>query len=417
MKKQIILYTILFLAYHQMEAITINDSSATALNQVMLYGDSSFVEHSNHIYKEGDMFKILEQSEHEHPDADQKQKFKWYKVETPDQQVGWIFGDGLAIYVEQQELAPALRPYHRKRMQLGNGFDNAVTWIAAIHGRDNFHAQDYMNPLYNEYYLVVTNPRGRSVLMKCSGESARGETTIKNVKSLDITGDGHPEFIVQRGTKNIGSHIIERELEIYSFKAGTLVSIFQESLGLSYETGVPSPALYKHVEIEKQSIRISYLNYMTCDLYSQKLDTDARYPRQERCMEYVTSTYYWDKRTKSFKNPYGRTHISPQGGTWASGAVIKESPKKEGRTLAHIQKGAALTLIKHYENYVVEGGKKKIENWFFVQTEDGKKGYILSQSVGFVDLEHADILNQYYLNPPISKSDWKGDGSAFITFK
>ncbi len=414
MKTQLTTYLFLLLFSIPVWSITIDQSTATALNPVNLYADSTFTEDTEYVYKEGDMFRVLRESAYEHPDADQKQKFKWYQVETPDNRVGWIFGDGLAVYVSQQDLDPVLLPYHRRKVTLGNGFDSAITWVASIQGRDNFHQEDYMNPLYSEFYLVVTNFRGRSVMMKCAGESARGETSIKNVETKDITGDGHPEFIVQRGTKNVGSHIIERDLEIYSLKAGTLVSIFKENMGLAYETGIPSPALYKYVEIEDRTIRISYLDYVVCDNYKQSHPTDAKYPRQERCMEYVTSYYNWDKRSKAFKNLYGNSRTSPKGGSWESGIALKNVPKNNGNTISRINRGDVLTLIKHYEEYVVENGKKKIRNWFYVSDSKGKLGYVDASQIGFMELEHADVLNRYYLNPPLSKSDWKLDAGLFL---
>lgn len=394
--------------------IQIDTYSATSLNTVTLYMDSTFVEEAGYEYKEGSYFKVLEESYFEHPDADQKQKFKWFRVETADKQTGWIFGDGLAVFVPLQDVEKPLKSFHRKKMDLGNGFDGATLWVAAIQGRDNFHAQDYMNPLYNEYYLVVTNKRGKSVLMKCSGESARGETFIQNVQNKDITGDGYPEFIVQRRTESISSSMDEREVEIFTMKAGTLSSIFLEHMTLSYESNVPSPALYKQIEIENQSIRVSYIDYVSGKQYSLDYDQGPSYPRRERCMEYVTAYYSWDKRTKSFRNLYGESRLAPQAGLWKSSFILKEKPLYSSRTVGNILSNEAVSIIKHYEEYVMEGGKKMVKNWFFVQSKDGKYGYVPAEKIGFIQTEHADILNKYYLNPPLSKQDWTTDGDAFL---
>lgn len=414
MYRLIIIHTIFFFMSFDAFGIQIDSSSATALNTVTLYADSTFVEEVGHVYREGTFFKVLKKSYFEHPDADQKQKFKWFQVQTADKEIGWIFGDGLAIFVPLQDVDKALKSFHQKKMNLGNGFDGATLWIAAIQGRDNFHAQDYMNPLYNEYYLVVTNKRGNSVLMKCSGESARGQTFVQNVQYKDITGDGYPEFIVQRRTEGVSSSMDEREVEIFTMKAGTLSSIFSEHMTLSYEADVPSPALYKQIEIEDRSIRVSYIDYVSGKRYSLDYNQGPNYPRRERCMEYVTAYYSWDKRTKTFKNLYGESRLAPKAGLWKNSFMIKEKPQYSSRTISNIRSNEAVSVIKHYEEYVVEGGKKKVKNWFFVQSKDGKYGYIPAEKLGFVQTEHADILNRYYLNPPLSKQEWTTDGNAFL---
>ncbi len=414
MKKSSILILFVCFWVGTLSAIQIDQTSATALNTVTLYGDSTFIQHSDYEYKEGAFFKIIGETYYEHPDADQKQKFKWYKVETSDKQIGWIFGDGLAVYVPFNDLDPVLQPYHRKKVSLGNGFDNAMTWVGAIHGRDNFHAQDYMNPLYNEYYLVVTNHRGNSVLMKCSGESVRGETFVQKVEARDITNDGFPEFIVQRRTANVGSVLDEREIEVFSMKAGILSSVFHEHMTLNYEPDVPSPALYKQIEIENQSIRISYVDYVLPNRYKQDHQLGHIYTRKERCMEYVTAYYTWDKRTKTFKNLYGESRMALQGGLWSGSFSIKEKPLFSSPTVDQIKEKEVVTIIKHYEEYAVEGGQKVINNWFYVKTSNGKYGYVPAKKLGFIQIEHANLLNQYYLNPPIAKSEWKTDGDRFI---
>ncbi len=412
--KKLAIHIILLLASINCWGVTIDQTSATALNQVRLYKDSSFVEPTRIFFKEGDVFNIIDESLLQHPDADQKQKFKWYKIKSSNGDIGWIFGDGLAVFVAQQELNHIFQPFHQKKVKLSSGFENATTWIASIQGRDNFHQHDYMNPLYNEYYLVATNHRGRSVLMKCAGESARGETLIQRISCRDITGDGYEEFIIQRSTLNNGSHIEEKEVEIFSMKAGTLASIFLEHMSLAYEVNVPSPALYKFIEIENQSIRVSYIDYMPCQDYSQNCETDARFKKSERCMEYVTTYYNWDKRTKTFKNLYGSATMAIQGGVWKTGTALKKEPQNQSATISYLRKDQSLTIIKHYEKYVVEQGQKKIKNWFYVKDAEGIYGYIPAEKTGIASVEHADILNLYYSNPPLSKLTWNIKNIRFL---
>ncbi len=396
------------------QAIEIDKRSAAALNQVVLYEDSTFIHHSNHTYREGALFRVLDETTKQHPDADQKQKFKWYKVETPDKRTGWIFGDGLAVYVEKNDVEPVLLPLHRKQIDLGQGFENSLMWIASIQGRDNFHAHDYMNPLYNEYYLVITNARGKSILLRCAGESARGETDIKDVQTRDLTGDAVPEIIIQRSTLNVGSHLDQREIEIFSLKAGTFSSVFRQHFTLAYDNEFPSPSLYKYIDIEDKGIRISYVDYVPCSKYAHH-EADPRFKRRERCMEYVTDYLSWDARKKEFSSAYGETRMDISGGVYES-TPLKPEPERGSKTLTYIPNTERITIIKHYEEYVLEHGKKKIRNWFFVKTTNGKTGYIQAENAGLIEVEHADILNRYYANPPLSKTTWKMDGAEFVRY-
>lgn len=396
--------------------LEIDASSATALNHITLYQDSTFVTEIGD-YPEGSLFKILAESHYQHPDADQKQKFKWFRLEARDGKIGWGFGDGLAVFVPEADLVPALKPYCRKRLDLGSGFDGALTWVAAIHGRDNFHAEDYLNPLYSECYLVITSTRGKSVQVKCSGESVRGETRLGQLLTQDITGDGKPEIILERRTTAVGSQMEEAELEVFSMKAGTLASVFLEHLSLSYETHIPSPAISKFVEISTKTIRVSYLDYVTLEKYAQNYPKGPAHPRKERCMEYVTATYSWNSRNKNFQNLYGETRLAPQARLWEGAAALTESPHAQGPPLAYVQAGQRLEIIKHHEEYVVRGGQKKVEHWFFVQNQRGQQGYLPAKAVKLTNMEPAEVLNRYYLHPPLSKSEWSVPEQVFVSFK
>lgn len=416
MKETIAHILFLFLSFTAL-GLDINSSSATALNTVTLYKDSTFIQDTKD-YSEGTFFKVLETSYYEHPDGDQKQKFKWFKVETEDQQIGWVFGDGLAVFVPREQLSEVLLPFHNAKISLGQGFQNATTWIAAIQGRDNFHAQDYMNPLYSEYYLVITNQKGKSVMLKCAGESARGETIVHQITMKDVTSDNYTDIIIERGTSTYESELDERELEIFSYKAGTLTSVFLEHLTLSYDTNIPSPALYKYVEIDPRYIRVSYVNYALSTATTSQKNIPVNH-QNERGIEYITTYYKWDKRQKVFKNLYGNSastlFANPRGND--NGAtIIRTSPSKDATVVERIyQLEDVINVFKHYEKYVLENGQKKIEHWFFVETSDGSKmGYIPAKSVYFTDIDHAELLNSYYANPPLSKSEWKADARTFL---
>ncbi len=395
------------------QAVEIDLKSATSLNQISLYKDSTFIEDTGVLYKEGELFTVLEETELQHPDADQKQKFKWYKVQTPDGKTGWIFGDGLAVHVSKNYLSTTLKAYYHKKINLGNGFESATAWIASIEGRDNFHAQDYMNPLYSEYYLVITNNRGKSVIMKCSGESARGETEVVEIITKDLTGDNYDEIIIHRKTKNVGSNIDEREIEIFTMRAGTLSSVFSENLSLTYEAQVPSPALYKFIEIEKQAIRIAYVNYVNCNQYKALKGIKNDQPKKERCLEYVVSYYNWNKKNKKFENLYGDSRSVVRGISKQS-TYLKSSPNNNGSSMGIVQKEEKVCIIKHYEEYQLIQGEKQIIHWFYIKNAKGEMGYIPAQYINFKNVEHSDLLNLYYKEAPISKFNWRANFNDFF---
>ncbi len=393
----------------------VSTHSATALNQINIYPDSTFFSNDFVKYKEGSLFEIVSTSVLEHEDADQNQKFKWYQVRSIiDGQIGWAYGDGLATYSSEYEVPSRLKAFHNKTIRLNEGFEDAVMWIASIQGRDNFHKQDYMNPIYNEYYLVLTNNKGKSVHLKCSGVSAMGETSIHKLLLADVTEDKIPEFIIQRSTLANGSDIEERALEIYSMKAGTLVNIFEERMTLTFRENTKSPALFKYAQIDKNSIRISFLDYKKCTQYKLDYETDLQKYIEERCLEYVTYTYNWDKYENKYRLLYDETRIAPEAGIRDNTAVLKVKPTKDARSISTITSSDLLTVVKHSESYSVVEGKKHIHQYLLVQTPSGQMGYVPAEDIGFIDIEHADIINTFYPQAILIKNDWKRN-EDFIT--
>jgi len=152
----------------------LSSRSATALNKVVLYSDSSFFQHSSIVYEEGDLFEVLKETRYEHEDAAQNQKFKWFYVRTPDEKEGWIYGDGLAVIQPLDEIQGAIKKYHQKEIDYSGKGEPIFTWIASIEGKDNFHEEDHLNPLYKEQYLVLTSPLKKSAHIQLSGQSAMG---------------------------------------------------------------------------------------------------------------------------------------------------------------------------------------------------------------------------------------------------
>ncbi len=387
--------------------IILRAKAASALNTVTLYPDSTFVKHSNIAYKEGALFEILEETKLEHEDDAQNQKFKWYKVKTKDGKTGWVFGDALAVILSQNEIPAQLKNFHQKKISLSSGFEQAMIWIAATNGRDNFHKNDFLNPAYREYYIVVTNEHHKSVHLKYGGISAMGKTDVMRFEMKDLTGDQVPDFILVNSSLPSGKLTENRNLEIYSIQAGTLTKIFEERLNLTFDNDDPSPALFKFVEIDQQSIRIEYVDYIACQKYKAIPEIKIRNSPHERCMEYVTYTWQWNKQKKMYVPFYKESRTPPKAGVKNYGVTLLDSPRAAARTIKAVQLQDKLKVIAHFEKYVLENGVQKATPYLFVQLPQGQTGYIPAKKIGFIKMQHADLLNKFYQNPPTAKIDWK----------
>ena len=389
--------------------IIFQNKSATALNNLTLYPDSTFTKHSNIDFKAGELFEVLGSSHLEHEDMEQNQKYKWYYVKTATGQIGWVFGDAIAVILPDQYVEPALRSFHKKRFAFNNGFEKSVLWVASMEGRDNFHEKDYLNPLYKEFYLVLTNEQGRSVQINYAGESAIGKSELKHFQFYDVSGDKVPELIFQKSSFPTGLGFENRSLEIYSFQAGTLLQVFQEQMNLNYSDKMPAPSLFKYVEIDGPLIRVEYIDYVKCHKYSLLYDKGKVSHSRERCMEFVTYTYKWDERISAYHTLYEESRSAPEAGIRKAGIMLSEEPSVTSKKRGLIQRSDQLQVIKHNEAFKSRSGKKFVENYLFVKLPNGKTGYVPANQIGFLNSEHAALLNKYYKNTPIHKSKWKSN--------
>ena len=390
---------------------------ATALNTVTLYPDSSFFEHSSVVYEEGALFEVLRETRYEHEDAAQNQKFKWYLVKTPDGKKGWIFGDGLAVLLPKDEIKEDLKKYHQQAIVYANGEDPLVAWIASIEGRDNLHEEEHLNPLYKEQYLVLTSPLKKSVHIQLSGFSAMGSNELQQVRFTDINGDDIAEVVLVRNSSDVGSALENRSLEIYAFQAGSIVKIFEERLTLSYESNQPAPSLFKVVNISENTIRVGFVDYVACRNYSLALETNEVSKTQERCMEYATYTYVWSVAEQSYQLLYEESRAALEGVLQSKkGYVLRREPSFLAEAVEHLPNEAPLIIIKHYEKIIKRNDKKVLIPYLYVKTPAGNYGYLHADKVRFNNQEYAEVLQQFYKNPPLLKENWASD-AAFLFFK
>jgi len=387
--------------------------TGTAIGQISLYSDSSFLKPANINFEEGQLFEVIGESQLEHEDNAQNQKFKWYQVQTTEGQKGWVFGDGIAVIVPDAQVEDLLKPFHKKKRRFNNGFEVSRIWVAAVEGRDNFHSQDFMNPIYSEQYIVITNDRNRSVHIKYGGVSAMGETKLRRFELHDISGDHIPELVLLSSSTTQNNPVENRNFSIHSFQAGTLEKVLEERMTLTYSNDEPSPALFKHIEIEGQSIRVEYVDYVNCSEYTLSHDFDVKSSKKERCLEYITYTYIWDERVNSFRLLYEKSHSPPIAGVRNIGLALQKAPKLSAARGSVVAINQPIEIIKHYEKFILERGVKKIESYFYVHLGAGEYGYLPAKFVGLVDIKHANLLNQYYSNTPLAKSEWTSPDDFF----
>jgi len=393
------------------------DAPATALNKVTLYPDSSFFQHSSIVYEEGNLFEVLGETRYEHEDAAQNQKFKWYFVRTPDNQTGWIYGDGLAILQPLDEIRGQLKNYYKKEMEYAGNGEKIITWIASIEGKDNFHEEDHLNPLYKEQYLVLTSSLKKSAHIQLSGQSAMGTNTLKQLRLMDINEDGVAEVILESSSQDNNSDLEGRLLEIYAFQAGTITKVFEDRLTLTYQGNQPSPALFKNIEIGEQTIRVAYVDYLACSNYSCPFETNEVSKTQERCMEYVTYTYLWNDNFQNYQPLYEESRTYVTGSIKAKkGYALRREPSYLAEVVEQLSNNVPLTIIKHYEKIIKRQEEKIAVPYLWVKTQNGNYGYIHADQVQFQEVEHAHLLNSYYQDPPLLKVDWTNEAPA-VFFK
>ena len=380
---------------------------ATALNTVTLYPDSSYFEHSDIRFSEGELFEVLNETTLLHLDDAQNQKFRWYKVRSLSGQEGWIFGDGLAVIMENKNIDSKLQSFHKKKISLNNGFEKSVTWMAAIQGRDNLHDNDLLNTTYHEYYVVVTNEHGKSVHMNYESQSAMGREVLNLFKMKDVTNDGVADFLMETKSYSSSSDLENRTLEIFSLQSGNLKKVLDERMTLTYDDDLFSPAMFKSVEVSATSIRVEFVDYLPCQKFSLPYQYEKSSETQERCIEFVTYTYAWDNRKKQFVQFYKENRNALKGIITQPKIFLKSEPSFLSKKIEKLAPNIPFVIIKHFEKVFMQNGEKKISPYLYVQSANGNRGYIRGKVVRFLNTEHADVLHHFYQKPPLSKTELK----------
>jgi hypothetical protein len=396
----------------------ITDKMAVSVSHIILFSDSSYTKQTATSYPEGELFEILGSTFNQHFDNDQRQKFKWFRVRTPDRRIGWVFGDGLARPKADNAIETRFKNFHKKDISLNNGFEKSVMWIASLDGTDFIYEAEARNPLYNETYLVITNDRKHSVFVHIGGSGSHGKATASFLEINDVTADKVPDVLLQRSNFPINSAIEDRIFEIYSMQGGNMVKIFEEPMTLTFEPNTPSPALFKHIEIDTkaQTIRMEYIEYMICDKYSLKLPKGEESKALDKCMEAVTSTYIWNKQLRKFDILYDVSRTNPICNPSKVVISLYEKPNPTSKIIENILQKTVLQAIKHYDFFIQEKQLIRATPYIFVRTPAGKMGYVLAKEVQFGTVGYPLVINKFYQNPVVSKADWKVE-DGFVVVK
>jgi hypothetical protein len=297
-----------------------------------------------------------------------------------------------------------LRPYFKKSANFDNGFEKATIWLANTNGHD-VKTVPTTNPIYQEFYLVVTNERGFCVLLNYANVSETNKKSLQSLHFQDLTDNKINEILLETTAIPTGSTLEEHIFEIYSFKSGALAKLFEERLTLTWEADVPAPSFSKFVEIEGTTIRVAYVDYVNCDKSRLNLPTDTRSKTQERCLEYVTYSFRWDKIERIFRPLYAESRRTVQAVVTET-TTLKKDPSVFSASATLVSPADRLQIIKHYEVLATENGEKKLDTWLYVRHPSGVSGYVRGRDLVFKNTEHATVLRDYYQKPPLWKPDW-----------
>ena len=391
--------------------IILQKRAAVTVSPVRFYADSSFTKSTETTFTEGELFEIISETLKEHFDNTQTQTFKWYKVRSLNGQTGWIFGDNLAVVMPELLIDNRLKPFYKKEAHFDNGFEKSLIWVASSEGHDVKKS----NPAYKELYLIITNDGGKSVNLNFSNINDLSKKYLQSIYFQDVTNNKIDEIIIETSNTTSDKEIEERNIEIYTFKAGSLSKIFEERLTLTWEEDVPSPAFSKFIEIEGSEIRIAYVDYVPCEKYSLRMPTDVRSQTMERCLEYVTYSFVWDNAKRNFQ-PFYRESRAPLNGLIKKTLTLRKAPSVNSDKIATLATDDKVLIIKHFDALKSEKGVKKIDNWLYVKHPSGIYGYVHADDIVFKNIEHAAVLKEYYNKTPLLKQDWTS-AAVFLSVK
>jgi len=368
-----------------------SEKLAVSVNKFILFPDSSYYNHSNIAIAEGETFELLEETALFHEDDSQTQKYKWFKIKLKTGQIGWVFGNNIAVFdrdaMEKLELKD-------QKGKLSYNYYNSKVWAASIFGYD---AQTSVKTPYLEKYLVFTNSARQSRYIQIGREQVEGKSWVGDVQLIDLNQDSYHEIVVQLNSKGAMNETVNQYLEIFTMKHDAVINIFSEKINLGRASQNIAPINRKFLELEDGSIRVAFLDYFDCsDSFGGS------------CMEYVTYTYAWDKSTNRFETLYEPSRTKPVLKPKADNLHLYPGPGLF-QTIGTVDTRERLKVIGQEEKILRYGDQMTKKVYFLVETFDGKRGYIESKDVDFVENDYSKSLNKYYHQPAVNVAKFDAD--------
>jgi hypothetical protein len=374
--------------------------AAIVLDSCMVKALDNFDSKTVTSVSKGSLLEYVSSSNDYMPNKKNVQSYKWYKVKDDKKVLGWIYGENLAISKNDRELNDIYKPYHKSTLKLGYGFEKSLIWFAATDGMD-MDDQKNKSPVYDEF-CVMTNQYQNNVIIHTSKKNVQGTTNLVKFKILPIISEKSNEILLQTTTTPSNGELPLQNIIIYSLDNGSLNTILDEPIDLRLDDYTKSPALCKIVEIEGNTVRFAYPDYLKCGTSSNTM-----------CMSYKTNTLIWDKKKRQFKSLYNESE-APLAAILQLGTELKVNPYIAASYSNFLPKDTKVVVLEEVLNYATtKKGVKKTDIWFKVKSENGNTGFIPGSTAKFIGIEHSAVLNNYYTNTPLLRNEWK-DSKDFV---
>ena len=155
------------------------------------------------------------------------------------------------------------------------------------------------------------------------------------------------------------------------------------------------------------------MDFKTCQKNSISIHKTNSLTAKKKCIDYVTSTYAWDPSNATYSLIYPESR-KPLKGFSKGRYYLRTAPKMTTEKKAKLEPSdpiIALFLVSDFD----KNADKNIPIWLYIETNSGQSGYIPAFRIYFEVTEHADILNNYFSNPPGNGIQTRSDGK-FILF-
>ena len=362
-----------------------------ALDNIDVFSDSTIVSKFKFTISRNTVLKILQESRNEHDEFGQNQVYKWYRIKTDKNVLGWVFGDNFAVLLPKYQVKAVAQPLYRDIRHFGHKNGQSILWQAKIQGHDT---GNNTRTMYRETYLVLSNEHGNSDIILIESKSNEGQKQLNNIQLLDLTKDGIPEIIIETSSVPNYSNLSNRFLEIYNFETASFKMIFTERMDLKYFSKEKSPSIAKFINISSNMIRIEYIDFYNKNIPEYKPNIIIN-PSTELGLQYIVKTYTWESHKKQFRELYKPVFVAPTA-VCNTTTTLLSTTKFNGRLVKTIPYKTPFQVLKIHRKKILKMNRKTEETYFEILLADGTRGYVNERNVVFRTGQHQDMLNAFY---------------------